>query len=295
GYVDIEHTRRAWLVQKLKAPRSYDTGKIKTPPEKLRMPYFGFSDQELQDMARNVLGQVRDEMPLEGVKRFNAEEDLAERGRLLVYEYNCRGCHLIEGQGGGIYEKIEDTGMRPPNLNTQGAKVKADWLFGFLKEPSTIRPWLKARMPTFGFDDEGANTLVRYFMALEKVEPFETLDRPVDRTKLAAGETLLNRMQCLKCHVLEAMGQMDASQLAPNFRLARERLREEWIVKWLLDPQKIMPGTQMPQFWPPDDNGKPLAVIPEVLGGDSMKQMEAVAAHIIELGKRAGGSGGGRD
>jgi cytochrome c2 len=293
GYVDIDHSRRAWLTQKLRAPRSFDQGKIKTPPEKLRMPYFGFNDQEIEDIARNVLAQVRDEMPLEGVKRFTAEEDLAERGRLLVYEYNCRGCHLIEGQGGGIYETIEDPGFRPPNLNTQGAKVKADWLFSFLKQPSTIRPWLKARMPTFGFTDEDANTLVRYFMALEKVEPFETVDRPEDRQKLVAGEVLLNRLQCLKCHVVEAMGQLDASQLAPNFRLARERLREEWIVDWLADPQKIMPGTQMPQFWPPDDSGKLIAVIPEILNGDAVKQMEAVAAHIIEIGRRSGGGGGG--
>jgi cytochrome c2 len=297
GFVEIEHNRRAWLEQKLAAPRSYDNGKIKTPPEKLRMPYFGFSEEEIDDIARNVLGQVREEMPREGVKNLTAEEELANRGRLIVHQYNCQGCHLIEGEGGAIYETIEDPGLRPPNLNTQGAKVKADWLFAFLKEPSTIRPWFKARMPTFGLGDDHANMLVRYFMALDKTHPFETLDPPLDRLKLASGEILLNRLQCLKCHVLEAMGTLDASQLAPNFRLARERLREDWIVRWLLDPQTIMPGTQMPQFWPFDDAGKPITVIPDVLDGDPMRQMEAVAAYILEIGKGGsrGAAAGGQD
>jgi hypothetical protein len=87
---------------------------------------------------------------------------------------------------------------------------------------------------------------------------------------------------------------MEASQLAPNFNLARARLREEWIVKWLADPQKIAPGTQMPQFWPFDEQGKPIAVIPDVLGGDPARQMEAVAAYIIDIGRRGGGAGGGQ-
>jgi hypothetical protein len=38
----------------------------------------------------------------------------------------------------------------------------------------------------------------------------------------------------------------DATATAPNFLQAAERLKEDWTVRWLLDPQRIMPGTAMP-------------------------------------------------
>lgn len=285
GYIDIDHTRRAWLEQKLRAPRSYDRGKVKSPAEKLRMGYFGFTEEQVDDIARNVLAQVRDEPPLEAVKQLSASEDIAERGRLLIHEYNCKGCHVIEGEGGGIYETIEDPGMRPPNLNTQGAKTRADWLFHFLKEPSTVRFWINARMPTFQFTDDEANTLIRYFMALEDEQPFETDPEQLGPDLLSAGSRLLTLLRCEQCHIASAVGQMEASQLAPSFRLTGERLREEWIVRWLEDPQTISPGTQMPQFWPKDEEGNIITVLPDILDGDPMRQMEAVAAYLMRYNR----------
>jgi mono/diheme cytochrome c family protein len=285
GYIDIEHTRRAWLEQKLRAPRGYDQGRVKAPQEKLRMGYFGFNDQQIADIARNVLAQVRDEFPLEAVKRLDAAETVAERGRRVIHEYNCKGCHLIDGEGGAIYETIEDPGMRPPNLNTQGLKTRADWLFHFLKEPSTVRFWLNVRMPTFGLTDDQANTLVRGFMAIDDADPFETKDRALDPVMLSQGRALLARLRCEQCHVPAAAGTMSASQLAPSFLLTPERLRPEWVVRWLEDPQAIAPGTQMPQFWPVDDEGNILTPVPEYLDGDAMKQMEAVATYLARYGR----------
>ena len=285
GYIDIEHTRRGWLEQKLRAPRRFDEGKVKAPQEKLRMGYFGFGDEQIADIARNVLAQVRDEFPLEAMKRLDANEAVAERGRRIVHEYNCKGCHLIDGEGGAIEGTIEDPGLRPPNLNTQGLKTQGNWLFHFLKEPSTVRFWLNVRMPTFGFTDEQANTLVRGFMAMDDAQPYETTDPPVDPAMFSTGRELLARLRCEQCHIPSAAGTMSASQLAPSFRLTPERLRPEWVVKWMADPQAIAPGTQMPQFWPVDDEGNMITPVPEYLDGDSMKQMEAVAIYLSRYGR----------
>jgi cytochrome c551/c552 len=283
GYVhEIEHTRKGWLEQKLKAPRSFDRDKVKSPPEKLRMGFFGFTDAEVEAVSRNVLSMVRDELPREARKNLSANEAYAQRARKLIHEYNCRGCHIIDGFGGGIYQTIADTGMRPPNLNTQGARTQADWLFSFLKNPSTVRTWLNVRMPTFHFVDDQANTLVQGFMAMENTEPFETPSEHVaDPAMVRTGDQLLVRLQCERCHIASAAGTMEASQLAPSFRLSGERLREEWIVDWLRDPQRITPGTQMPQFWPTDEQGNRITPLPDVLGGDSEAQMRAVAAFIM--------------
>ena len=282
GYVELEHSREAWLKQKLRAPRSYDKDKEKTPPEKLRMGSFGFTDQEIEDLARNVLGQVRDEFPKDGVKTLDGNEAYAERALRLVHDYNCRGCHIVDGFGGAINDRIEDTGMRPPNLNTQGARTQPNWLFHFLTEPSEVRFWLNVRMPTFPFTDEETNTLVQGFMAMDDTQPFATSEAlPADPQTLRIGRELLGKLQCERCHIAEAAGSMEASQLAPSFRLTGERLREEWVVDWMKDPQSITPGTQMPQFWPLDDDGKPVTPLPDFLGGDSEAQMRAVAAYLM--------------
>ena len=39
-------------------------------------------------------------------------------------------------------------------ITGEGARVRSEWLFHFLKGPTPIRPWLSVRMPTFGFTDE---------------------------------------------------------------------------------------------------------------------------------------------
>jgi len=282
GYVDIEHTRKSWFEQKLKAPRIFDNGKVKSPPEKLRMGYFGFTDAEVEILTRQLLSLVRDELPREARKNLSANEAFGERARKLIHEYNCRGCHIVDGFGGGIYQTIADTGMRPPNLNTQGARTQADWLFSFLKAPSTVRFWLNVRMPTFHFADDDANELVQGFMAMEGTDPFETAAEQVaDPAVVRTGDQLLVRLQCERCHIASAAGTMEASQLAPSFRLSGERLREEWVVDWLKDPQRITPGTQMPQFWPQDERGNRITPLPDVLGGDAEAQMRAVAAYVM--------------
>ncbi len=282
GYVEVPHTRQGWLEQKLAAPRSYDRGKVKSPGEKLRMPQFDLTPGDRQHVVRNVLGQVRDAFPQEGVKTLSAPEAVAETARSLIRDYNCRGCHLIDGVGGGIYETIADTGMRPPDLHTQGRRTQADWLYHFLREPDEVRFWLQARMPTFDFTPEEANTLVSGFLAMDGGQPFDAeQERVYDRAELQVGADLLDQLQCERCHIASAAGTMEASQLAPSFRLAGERLTHEWIVDWMTDPQSVTPGTQMPQFWPLDQAGNRVTPLPDILGGDSLAQMRAVASYLM--------------
>ena len=246
------------------------------------MPQFGFSDGDRQHIVRNLLGQVRDEFPQEGTKTLSAAEAVAEQARHLIHNYNCRGCHLIDGVGGGIYETIEDTGMRPPNLNTQGSRTQADWLYHFFADPTEVRFWMNVRMPSFNFTNEEANTLISGFLAMDGAQPFDDeQERVYDRAELRVGAQLLDQLQCERCHIAAAAGTMEASQLAPSFRLSGERLTHDWIVDWMLDPQSITPGTQMPQFWPTDQQGNRLTPLPDVLDGDPMAQMRAVASYLM--------------
>ncbi|MBI3697763.1 MAG: hypothetical protein HY238_23395, partial [Acidobacteria bacterium] len=50
---------------------------------------------------------------------------------------------------------------------------------------------------------------------------------------------------CLKCHATGNAAH-DARATAPNFLMAKERLKPGWTFRWLLDPALIAPGTAMP-------------------------------------------------
>jgi cytochrome c551/c552 len=112
-----------------------------------------------------------------------------------------------------------------------------------------IRPYLKARMPTFNFSPNELRTLVRFFMAISaQEEPYikENLEPMSDQEKVLARSLFTSQgAPCLKCHIT-GDPEHDKTASAPNFLLASERLKPDWTFRWLLDPQQIAPGTAMP-------------------------------------------------
>ncbi len=279
GLVEIEHTREAWFHQKLKEPRIFDRGKVKSYYEKLRMPHFGFTDEQTESLTTFLLSLNREEIPLEMQKRLDLKEKQIESGRLIVSKFNCQGCHTLDGKTGLVRKVIENAGNAPPILNGEGAKVQEKWLHEFLKSPTTIRPWLTYRMPTFGFDEEQAKQLVQYFANLTNQEvSYKGLEIPeTSSDKLESGKVLFEKLQCIKCHqVNQTSAQMGTSFLAPDLTLAKQRLKPGWVIEWLKDPQVLQEGTMMPTFFP--EGQTPL---PEVLSGDVSKQIEVIRDYLF--------------
>lgn len=298
GFLPIEHSRADWYAQKLKDPRIFDVGRVKRPEELLRMPNFGFSDSQVQSLTMVLSSLVRDRVPLEMRDRT---PDAVQEGRLLIAEKNCKGCHLIEGAGGDIRAFLGTSpagqAQYPPNLATQGFKTQPGWLHPFLKDPgrNTLRPWLNARMPTFHFTERETAVIARYFSAVDGVDyPLITTDIQTTPEKLRAGEQLFTAMQCAKCHPTSSTPPpgRDPGELAPNLMLASQRLRPDWVLKWLEDPQEIVPNTRMPTFFSKDDRGVPQSQFPEFLNGDVKAQIEAIRDHLfVTLGGGRRGSG----
>ncbi len=301
GYLDIEHTRDAFLRAKLASPRSVDDGKIKLPQEKARMPNFGLTPEELQAVAVAILGYTDEEIGPENKPELTPRKVAAEAGRAIVDDYNCRACHIIEGRGGAIEtpiialraERGENAAVAaayaPPNLNTQGAKTQPDWLWRFLNEPTEVRPWLDVRMPSFGFDDTELNALTAYFSAIDDASyPFDqkfTVAHEYPREMVQAGDTLANgQLQCFRCHVQGGVSPAGTTpdQWAPDLAMAADRLRFEWLQDWITNPQAIFPGTNMPQYWPDPDAP---SYMTDVLDGNTRAQIEALAAYIMSLGQ----------
>ena len=64
------------------------------------------------------------------------------------------------------------------------------------------------------------------------------------------AEELFDLLRCQQCHVLDTIpADQPPDNLAPDLRMARERLQPDWIVDWLRAPLEIQPGTRMPMFW----------------------------------------------
>ena len=71
-----------------------------------------------------------------------------------------------------------------------------------------------------------------------------------DATTTRTGEELFELLRCQQCHVLDTIPEdQEVGNLAPDLRMAPERLQPDWILDWLVDPLGIQPGTRMPMFW----------------------------------------------
>ena len=299
GLIDIEHTRLAFLKQKLRAPRSFDIGRIgvtRKPEELLKMSKFNLTDEQIDQIVTVIMGMTNEKLMPKEAKQLAPAEFAIERGRWMVKELNCDGCHQVEAKGWAIRGSGIPQGMEPPMLSgtpvqlQEGQRVQPDWLFGFLKAPQTgeIRPWLKVRMPAFGFSDGEANVMVKYFALEGRTEfPYQTSKMITAPEHMAAGKQLFGQLKCALCHIVEGKAhgkplaeipEEDLPRLAPNLSLAQKRLQRDWLVnKWLPDPLSQYPGTRMPQF----DYGANLA--PNVLGGDGKKQVEALVDYVLSL------------
>ena len=278
---DIPHSSKiAWYRTKLHDPRIYDEGRILQPLEKLRMPNFEFADEEIQRLLTAIMSFQREIQPAQAMPARTARRDFIVQGRNLVSRRNCIGCHIIEGNGGDFLKLVKEPTLGPPMLTPEGARVQHDWLYAFLKGPITIRPWIDVRMPTFGLNDQNLNGVIQYFGAVsDRLEAFRTPTVVPASQNPGVGKELFELLKCQQCHVLGAIPKdQPTSNLAPDLRMSSDRLQPDWILDWLREPSKILPGTRMPAFWPEH----PKSFYPQ-LGGDAEAQMRVIRDHLLTL------------
>ena len=281
---DVPHRRDAWLTAHLQNPRRWDIGIDKAFRDLVKMPNFYMSESEAKKITVALLGQVSDIVPLAGVKRLDANEAMYHDALKVMNKYNCTGCHQVDGLRGQLLNKYsDDINQGPPRLVDQGHRVQADWFYHFLINPEIqkIRPWLTVRMPTFNLTTDERNRIVTGLQVGAKQGNFV---EPKEAVVWAPGEReeavkLFNALNCVSCHT---PGFNSDPAMGPDLHKVNKRLRPSWIRKWISNPQSIMPGTTMPNFF--GDNGKePLD--PTYFGGDADKQIDALTKYVIELGK----------
>lgn len=280
GDSEIEHSWDAWTMNKLKNTSIYRTERVLD-----KMPNFNLNDEDIEALMVFLKSLTNRTIQKEFYRGLNQSELWLENGRRLINKFNCRGCHIIEGNGGYIAKYYTSINDAPPILEKgalhEGEKVQGAWLFAFLKKPEMIRPWLKIRMPTFYFTDEEVTTIARYFAVLAKKESIydyiEQREIKEEYIKAAKRLTSEDHLDCFQCHFFGSKKPSGLpSKWAPNLANVKKRLKPDWIIKWLRDPSSIQPQTKMPSFFVDEEE-----VPKDILDGDKEKQIEALMEFLI--------------
>jgi cytochrome c1 len=258
------YNHKGFFEHKVKDPAVYDQGKEKAKQDRLKMPNFNLSKPEIDAISTFLLGSVEPSVPERYFyKPTDQRQDIID-GWWVIRKYNCMGCHKVHVGQDTVFDtmtRYQDPDwkeQKPPTLIGEGARVRPDWLMQFLENPAIseketnrngVRQYLKVRMPTFSFSDGELRKLVRFFEALssqaqpfiaEQLEPLSDQERGMARALFSSEAA-----PCLKCH-MTGDARHDARATAPDFTVAKERLKPGWTKRWMLHPAMMSPGTAMP-------------------------------------------------
>jgi hypothetical protein len=197
---------------------------------------------------------------------------------------NCYACHSRDKIGGPTEElnksfqtvqpEMGDEGRVPPMLDGVGAKLNPEYLKQILDKGTHDRPYMHTNMPGFGAANTGF--LVALFASLDKVPEVAPVKFTVGDIKVKATARHLvgdQAFSCIKCHTFNGVKAEGIQGI--DMTIIPKRVQRDWFFAYLLDPQKIRPGTRMPSAWP---NG--VSSLPGVLDGSTPQQIESIWVYL---------------
>lgn len=214
-----------------------------------------------------------------GRSRTAVQQAAHELGR-----FNCLGCHERDGVGGPVgtgrdawfrlvgHADLGEEGRLPPRLDQVGGKLKTAWMRTVLASGKKVRPYMATRMPVFGDANVGGLAAV---LERADVRPEARPEPNLTLRDAKFGRKLVGRdgLNCITCHTFTTYGSLGVPAI--GLEHLYERVRWDWLRRYLPDPAALRPGTRMPTFWP---EGR--AVNTEILGGDTEQQIHAIYAWL---------------
>ena len=193
-------------------------------------------------------------------------EDLPEtprlnHGRQLIVKFNCIGCHRLQD--------IDRPAMLAPDLSSVGSKVTREWIYKWLKDPRTVTDAngnvkvdgvdTDPRMPKFQLSDQELRGLSAY-LSVQRGKPLEAYRFNPRVVAVVAkggdaadqGKIRFNQMFCVTCHALavDRGGEttLIGGDIGPELTKIGSKVKPEWLLAWLRDPQSYLQHTRMPQY-----------------------------------------------
>jgi mono/diheme cytochrome c family protein len=198
---------------------------------------------------------------------------------------NCFACHERGGIGGVSPNRNElfksaqnvdlgDEGRIPPHLSGVGAKLLPEALARILfKGELRVRPYYQTRMPIFKRE-----VLADLPQTLAKADAAD--DNGTAPAQVVSGNERFGRqlvgvrgLGCVNCHGVK--GAKSLGVPGPDLVTVRDRLRPQYLRRWLADPGKLVPGTRMPSFWTEGQSS-----LKDVLGGRFDEQCDAIWSYL---------------
>lgn len=238
-------TTPAWLFYWLKDPKVYQ-------PDS-RMPNLRIPGEEIKDIVAylNTLSKEKSET----AKLQPLSPGDIEKGKKLVKDKGCTGCHEIEKFPLG-FDAPEHNGIGSKRVDElvwsnvkDGEKTLSKWLQIKVREPRKFATdKIITRMPKFGFSEEDAKALVTFLMSLRKESlPQKYAKRLNDPATIEMkGRKFLEEKNCLGCHKVNKKG----GDIAPDLTEEGKKVRPEWLFDFLNAPRRIRPmqDARMPYF-----------------------------------------------
>lgn len=140
---------RAYLAKPTPIRRAFDGGPLAT-----RMPDFALSEAELDALVAHLSAKSDAARFPETAFSAPPPAGALERGAALFEELECRGCHVLAGDGDPV----------GPDLDRAGARLRPGYLRALLLDPEGVVPGTS--MTDFGLEEEEAEALVHYLRTL---------------------------------------------------------------------------------------------------------------------------------
>lgn len=198
--------------------------------------------------ARYALTERERAALIEYVERPDKSEAPVQDFHRTVKQLNCRGCHELNGPAQLAFE----ANQAPPPLTDSGNKLRSSWFEQVLVHKKRVRPWMELRMPHFATNHVGS--LAQLFAAQAGAAPGdgERLAKSTSLELVQHGTKLIGRdeggLSCINCH--DFRGEPSGGEMrGPDMTEMNDRIRDEWLARWLRDPARIQPGTAMPAFF----------------------------------------------
>jgi mono/diheme cytochrome c family protein len=267
-----QKTDARWIYAWLKNPRGYS-------PE-ARMPSLRLSDPEAIALTSYLL-TLGTRAPAGADGAALQSPQLIKDGEALVRKYGCGGCHNIPGmeQESRIGVELTVFGQKPleelffgnhtanpsapPSSDPHFSYIPQtwyDWTYNKIKTPRTYETErIEQLMPQFSLDDEDIHSLLVFLTSrTEHRTPHGYKPHDLEREqKLVAGRRVVERYNCIGCHVIENRGgairafYKDTPTLAPPLLNGEgAKVQPDWLFGFIQEPVPLRPWlkVRMPTF-----------------------------------------------
>ncbi len=176
----------------------------------------------------------------------NLTEDVL-KGKEIWEKNNCMGCHTLLGEGA----------YYAPDLTKVIERRGTTWIEVFLDDPQAMFPG-ERKMVKYNFSKEEKTQIIAFLdwvgkvdsngwppkpnIPLDSIKFTEVTSSNGNQSKLAKPEKFTQL--CIACHAVGGKG----GNVGPSLDRVGLKFDSDYLNRWLIDPQAIKPGTNMPKL-----------------------------------------------